>query len=201
MCKSLCFSLLLLFLIFQNLAYLNMFSWCKWRISNGQRRFLFTTSFSWYLVHSPGSKETYIKNISNQPVLDSPLIHMMPFHLQIQWDFHRSGKNHTCYDTQHHPSSICNCKPTSVLILERKDIGMKENPEITVQFYFKWLYVLLYLYYKCKTLAIDGQDGNGLQLEKTGPSFSTLTPVCYYVIEHMNNHLYVSWFPPAVVRH
>ena len=78
---------------------------------------------------------------------------------------------------------------------------MKENPEITVQFYFKRLYVLLYLYYKCKTLVIDGQDGNGLQLEKIGPTFSSLTPVCRQVIEHMSNYLYVSWFPPAVVRH
>ena len=65
--------------------------------------------------------------------------------------------------TKNHPSSICNCKPTSVLILKRTHIRMKENPEIMVQFYFKWLYVLLFLYYKCKTLAIDGQDGNGLQ--------------------------------------
>ena len=104
--------------------------------------------------------------------------------------------------TKHHPSSTCNCEPTSVLIFKRTDIGMKENPEITVQFSFKWLYVLLYLDYKSKTLAIDGQDGNRLQLEKIGPSFSSLTPVCRHVIEHMNNHLiYVSWFPPAVVRH
>ena len=75
--------------------------------------------------------------------------------------------------TKHHPSSICNCKPTRVLILERTDIGMKENPEITVQFYFKWLYVLLYLDYKCKTLSFEGQDGIGLQLEKIGPTFSS----------------------------
>ena len=82
-------------------------------------------------------------------------------------------QNHTFYDTKHHPSSICTCKPPSVLILERTDIGMKENPEITVQFYFKWLYVLLYLDYKCKTLSFEGQDGNGLQLEKIGPPFSS----------------------------
>ena len=75
--------------------------------------------------------------------------------------------------TKHHPSSICNCKPTRALILERTDIGTKENPEIMVQFYFKWLYVLLYLDYKCKTLSFEGQDGNGLQLEKIGPTFSS----------------------------
>ena len=103
--------------------------------------------------------------------------------------------------TKHHSSSICDCKPTRVLILERTDIGMKENPEIMVQFYFKWLYVLLYRDYKCKTLSFEGQDGNGLQLEKTGPTFSSFTPVCRHVIEHMNNHFYVSWFPLAVVRH
>ena len=93
--------------------------------------------------------------------------------------------------TKHHPSSICNCKPTSVLVLKRTHIGMKENPEIMVQFYFKWLYVLLYLDYNCKNLVFDGQDGNGLQLEKIGPTFSSSTPVCRHVIEHMNNHLYV----------
>ena len=109
-------------------------------------------------------------------------------------------QNHT-FILNNHPSSICNCKPTRVLVLKRTDIGMKENPEIMVQFYFKWLYLLLYLDYKCKTLAIGGQDGNGLQLENIGPSFSSLTPVCRHVIEHMNNQLSVSWFPPAVVRH
>ena len=103
--------------------------------------------------------------------------------------------------TKHHPPSICDSNPTSVLILKRTDIGMKENPEITVQFYLKWFYVLLYLYYNCKTLVFDGQDGNGLQLVKIGPTFSGLTPVCRHVIEHMNNHLYVSWFAPVVVRH
>ena len=60
---------------------------------------------------------------------------------------------------------------------------MKENPEIMVQFYLKWLYVLLYLDYKCKTLAVDGQDGNGLQIEKIGPTFSSLTPVYRLVFE------------------
>jgi len=30
---------------------------------------------------------------------------------------------------------------------------------------------------------------------------TSLTPVCRHVIEHMDNHLYVSWFLPAVVRH
>ena len=88
-----------------------------------------------------------------------------------------------------HPSSICDSNPTSVLILKRTDIGMKENPKITVQFYLKWFYVLLYLYYKCKTLVFDSQDGNGLQREKIGPTFSGLTPVCRHVIENMNNHL------------
>ena len=90
--------------------------------------------------------------------------------------------------TKHHPPSICNCKPTRVLVLNRTDIGMKENPEITVQFYFKWRYILLYLDYKCKTLSFEGQDGNGLQLEKIGPTFSSLTPVCRHAIENMNNH-------------
>ena len=65
---------------------------------------------------------------------------------------------------------------------------MKENPEITVQFYLNWRYILLYLDYKLKTLSFEGQDGNGLQLEKIGPTFSSLTPVCRHVIEHMNNH-------------
>ena len=102
---------------------------------------------------------------------------------------------------KHHPSSICNCKPTRVLILEPTDNGMKQNPEIMVQFYLKWLNVLLYLDYKCKTLSFDGLGGNGLQLETIGPSFSSLTPVCRHVIEHMNNQLSVSRFPPAVVRH
>ena len=81
-------------------------------------------------------------------------------------------QNHT-FILNNHPSSICNCKPTRVLVLKRTDIGMKENPEIMVQFYFKWLYVLLYLDYKCKTLSFEGQDGNGLQLEKIGPTFSS----------------------------
>ena len=89
---------------------------------------------------------------------------------------------------KHHPSSICNCKPTRVLILEPTDNGMKQNPEIMVQFYLKWLNVLLYLDYKCKTLSFDGLGGNGLQLETIGPSFSSLTPVCRHVIEHMRNH-------------
>ena len=102
--------------------------------------------------------------------------------------------------TKHHPSSICNCKPTRVLILKQTHWNERKT-EIMVQFYLKWFYVLLYLYYKCKTLVFDGQDGNGLQLEKIGPTFSSLTPVCRYVIENMNNNLYVSWFPPAVVRH
>ena len=35
----------------------------------------------------------------------------------------------------------------------------------------------------CVSLAFDGQDGNGLQLEKNGPNFSNLTPVCRHVIE------------------
>ena len=151
-------------------------------------------------MHSSLNK-IFIKNISNRPVLDPPLIHMMTFHLQIQWLLPRSGKNHTFYDTKHHPSSICNCKPTSVLILKWTDIGMKENPEITVQFYLKWRYILLYLDYKCKTLSFEGQDGNGLHLEKIGATFSSLTPLCRHVIEHyMNDHFYVSWFPPAVVK-
>ena len=91
--------------------------------------------------------------------------------------------------TKHHPSSICDSNPTSVLILKRTYIGMKENPEITPQFYLKWRYVLLYLDYKCKTLSFEGQNGNKLQLEKFGPTFSSLTPVWRHVIEHyMNNH-------------
>ena len=57
------------------------------------------------------------------------------------------------------------------LILKRTHIRMKENPEITVQFYLKWRYILLYLDYKCKTLSFVGQDGNGLQLEKIGQLF------------------------------
>ena len=93
--------------------------------------------------------------------------------------------------TKHYPSFICNCKPTRVLTLKRTNIVMKENPEKTVQFYLKWLYVLLYIDYKCKTLSFEGQDGNGLQLEKTGPSFSSSTPVCRHVIEHMNNHFFM----------
>ena len=80
-------------------------------------------------MHSPSSNKTFIKNISNQPVLDSPLIHMMAFHLQIQWLLPRSGKNHT-FILNNHPSSICNCKPTRVLILKRTHTGMKENREI-----------------------------------------------------------------------
>ena len=91
--------------------------------------------------------------------------------------------------TKHHPSSICDCKPTSALILKRTYTGMKENPEITVQIHLKWRYVELYLAYKCKTLSFEGQDGNRLQLEKIGPTFSSLNSVCCHVIEnYMNNH-------------
>ena len=139
------------------------------------------------LLHSPGSNKTFIKNISNPPVLDSPLIHMMAFHLQIQWLLPRSGKNHTfILNTTH---LLCDCKPTSALILKRTYTGMKENPEITVQIHLKWRYVQLYLDYKCKTLSFEGQDGNRLQLEKIGPTFSSLNSVCCHVIEnYMNNH-------------
>ena len=101
-------------------------------------------------------------------------------------------QNHTFYDTKHHPSSICNCKPPSVLILERTDIGMKENPEITVQFYFKWLYVLLYLDYKCKTLSFEGQDGNGLQTWKNWANFFKFSLLC--AVTWLNTWTIISMF-------
>ena len=50
--------------------------------------------------------------------------------------------------------------------------------------------------YVSASLAFDaGQDGNGLQLEKTGPNFSSGTPV---IKHYINNHFYASWFPTAV---
>ena len=78
-------------------------------------------------MHSPGSNKTFIKNISNQPVLDSPLIHMMTFHLQIQWLLPRSGKKSYIY-TKHHLSSICDCKPTSVLIFKKNKHWSERKP-------------------------------------------------------------------------
>ena len=125
---------------------------------------------------------------------------MMTFHLQIQWLLPRSGKNHTFILNTIHLLYVT-LTPNSALILKRTHIRMKENPEIIVQFYLKWRYILLYLDYKCKTLSFEGQDGNGLHLEKIGATFSSLTPLCRHVIEHyMNDHFYVSWFPPAVVK-
>ena len=105
--------------------------------------------------------------------------------------------------TKHHPSSICNCKPTSVLILKRTHIGMKENPEILLQFYLKRLYVLLYLDSNCLCLSLSMPARREMDCNlKTGPKFWSLTPVCRHVGENcMNNHFYVSWFPPAVSRH
>ena len=43
-----------------------------------------------------------------------------------------------------------------------------------------------------QVLSFEGQDGNGLKLKKIEPTLSHLTPVYRHVIEHMNNHLYVS---------
>ena len=187
MCKSLCFSLLLLFLIpFQNPAYLNMFSWCKWRISNGQApSFLQPPSPNWIIAQS--LKQNLHKKYQQLTCSWFSSDSYDAFPSSDSMTSPSFWQNHT-FILNNHPSSTCNCKPTSVLVLKRTDIGMKENPEIMVQFYFKWLYVLLYLDYKCKTLAVDGQDKKGLQLEKIGPSFSSLTPVCRHVIEHMNNH-------------
>ena len=39
---------------------------------------------------------------------------------------------------------------------------------------FKFI-LRIYLNYKCLSLAFDGQDGNGVQLKKMGPTFSKLS--------------------------
>ena len=122
-------------------------------------------------MRSPGSNKTFIKNSSNPPVLDPPLIHMMPFHLQIHWLFPRPGKNHTFILNTIHLLYVT-LTPLAYLF-RTKTHWNERKPWNNGSVLFKWLYVLLYLDYKCKTLSFEGQDGNGLQLEKIGPTFSS----------------------------
>ena len=73
-------------------------------------------------------------------------------------------------------------------------IGRKEKPEIMLQFYLKRLYVLLYLDYNCLCLWLSMPARMEMDCNlKTGPTFSSLTPVCRHVVtNYMNNHFYVS---------
>ena len=72
-----------------------------------------------------------------------------------------------------------------------------------LQFYVKGLYArTTNNKCLCLWLSMPARIETDYNLNKTEPSFSSLTLVCRHVIEHyMNRHFSVLRFPPAVVRH
>ena len=71
-----------------------------------------------------------------------------------------------------------------------------------LQFYVKGLYAST-TNNKCLCLCLSmrARIETDCNLNKTEPSFSSLTPVCRHVIEHyMNRHFSVLRFRPAIVR-
>ena len=119
----------------------------------------------------------------------------------IVWNYFKTLNTHFPANRALFSSRLLNTREKRPLLAGKTHTGRKEKPEIMLQFYLKGLDVLLYLDYNCLCLWLSMPARTKMDCNlKTAPTFSSLPPVCRHVVtNYMNNHFYVSWFPPVLL--